>query len=179
MLSEKKKIIVVDDDDVFCMVLKKSLTRRGYNVVTANQLKQAVDLASQCMPDYAVIDLRIGSDSGLALLQTFRVRLPSIKSVMLTGYASITTAVEAIKLGAVHYLTKPANPDEIISAFFMMSGNESAEIPVKPLSVNRLEWEHINKVIAQNNGNISAAARALGMHRRSLQRKLQKYPAKE
>ncbi|MDP3589243.1 MAG: helix-turn-helix domain-containing protein, partial [Methylobacter sp.] len=99
--------------------------------------------------------------------------------VMLTGFASIATAVEAIKLGATHYLTKPANADEIVNALHKNEGDSSVLISENPLSVKRLEWEHLQKVLMQHDGNISAAARALNMHRRTLQRKLDKKPVKE
>ncbi|MDD1606704.1 MAG: response regulator, partial [Methylococcaceae bacterium] len=125
------------------------------------------------------IDLRIGYESGLELVKALIALDDNTQIVMLTGFASIATAVEAIKLGAVHYLTKPANADEIVNALHKNDGDSSVAISENPLSVKRLEWEHLQKVLMQHEGNISAAARALNMHRRTLQRKLEKKPVRE
>ena len=130
-------------------------------------------------PEYAVIDLRIGHESGLSLVKRLVELDDHTRIVMLTGFASIATAVEAIKLGATHYLTKPADADEIVTALHKAEGDESVEIKEKPLSVKRLEWEHLQKVLVEHDQNISAAARALGMHRRTLQRKLEKRPVRD
>jgi two-component system response regulator RegA len=126
-----------------------------------------------------VIDLRIGYESGLEMVKALIALDDNTQIVMLTGFASIATAVEAIKLGAVHYLTKPANADEIVNALNKNDGDSSVAISENPLSVKRLEWEHLQKVLMQHDGNISAAARALNMHRRTLQRKLEKKPVRE
>jgi len=136
-------------------------------------------LAEQSMPEYAVIDLRIGYDSGLELVKKLISLDDNTQIVMLTGFASIATAVEAIKLGAVHYLTKPANADEILVALNKNKGDPSVTISENPLSIKRLEWEHLQKILMQYDGNISAAARALNMHRRTLQRKLDKKPVRD
>jgi len=126
-----------------------------------------------------VVDLRLGDASGLGLIEALHALDPRTRIVMLTGYASIATAVEAIKLGATHYLTKPADPDEIIAALGRTSGDADIPVAAHPPSVERLEWEHIQKVLNQHQGNISATARALKMHRRTLQRKLAKRPVRE
>ena len=173
------QVLIIDDDETFCNVLAKSLSRRGYTVVTTSQPNSVENMIREFRPAFAVIDLRIGCDSGLAVLQNIMKLNPHIHSIILTGYASIATAVEAIKSGAVHYLTKPASPDDIIRAFTNTKDNDHSLVSNKPLSIKRLEWEHINRVLKDHQGNISAAARALGMHRRSLQRKLQKHPSKE
>ncbi len=131
------------------------------------------------MPEYAVIDLRISHESGLELVEKLISLDQNTQIIMLTGFASIATAVEAIKLGAVHYLTKPANADEIVNALHKNEGDSSVAVSENPLSVKRLEWEHLQKVLMQHDGNISAAARALNMHRRTLQRKLDKRPVRE
>jgi two-component system response regulator RegA len=128
--------------------------------------------------DRAIVDLRIGADSGLGLIRALLDTNGAMRIVILTGFASIATAVEAIKLGAVHYLTKPAGAREIVAAFDREAGRDEVPPAPDPMSVRRLEWEHLQKVLADHEGNISAAARALRMHRRSLQRKLQKTPAK-
>jgi two-component system response regulator RegA len=172
-------LLLVDDDATFCSVLKQALEKRGFEVHAANDVTAGVALAEQVDPEYAVIDLRIGYDSGLVLVKRLHELDANTRIVMLTGFASIATAVEAIKLGAVHYLAKPADADEIVAALHKDEGDETVEIKEKPLSVRRLEWEHLQKVLVEHGGNISAAARALGMHRRTLQRKLEKRPVRE
>jgi two-component system response regulator RegA len=174
-------LLVVDDDVSFCTALARAMQRRHFQVVTAHDESAALQAANDHAPQYALIDLRLGQTSGLALVQQLVQLNSNMRIVVLTGYASIATAVEAIKLGAMHYLTKPADPDEIVLAFdgTRDSGNAQVEVASEPMSVRRLEWEHIQRVLQQHNGNISAAARTLKMHRRSLQRKLMKYPARE
>ncbi|WP_442498545.1 response regulator transcription factor [Methylobacter sp. sgz302048] len=176
---DKPRLLLVDDDETFCNVLKSALQKRNYEVLVANNVKSGIMLAEQNLPEYAVIDLRIGHESGLELVKKLISLDDNTQIVMLTGFASIATAVEAIKLGAVHYLTKPANADEIVGALHKNEGDSSVSISETPLSVKRLEWEHLQKVLMQHDGNISAAARALHMHRRTLQRKLEKRPVRE
>lgn len=177
--SDNPRLLLVDDDETYCMVLEQALANRQFEVFVAHNLEEGFALAEKIEPEYAVIDLRIGHDSGLALVKRLVELDDNTRIVMLTGYASIATAVEAIKLGAVHYLTKPADADEIVAALHKDEGDTTIEIKDKPLSVKRLEWEHLQKVLVEHGGNISAAARALGMHRRTLQRKLEKRPVKE
>jgi len=176
---DKPNLLLVDDDETFCSVLKPALEKRNFQVSVANDVKNGMSLAEQTEPEYAVIDLRIGHDSGLEMVKKLISLDGNTQIVMLTGFASIATAVEAIKLGAIHYLTKPANADEIVNALYKNEGDSSVAINQNPLSVKRLEWEHLQKVLMQHEGNISAAARALNMHRRTLQRKLDKRPVKE
>jgi len=176
---DKPNLLLVDDDETFCSVLKPALEKRNFQVSVANNVKNGMSLAEQTEPEYAVIDLRIGHDSGLEMVKKLISLDGNTQIVMLTGFASIATAVEAIKLGAIHYLTKPANADEIVNALYKNEGDSSVAINQNPLSVKRLEWEHLQKVLMQHEGNISAAARALNMHRRTLQRKLDKRPVKE
>ncbi len=176
---EKPNLLLVDDDETFCSVLKPALERRNFQVSVAYNVKEGISLAEQTEPEFAIIDLRIGHDSGLELVKKLISLDDNTHIVMLTGYASIATAVEAMKLGAIHYLTKPANTDEIVNALYKNEGDPSIEINQNPLSVKRLEWEHLQKVLMQHDGNISAAARALNMHRRTLQRKLDKRPVKK
>ncbi len=171
-------LLLVDDDLTFGRVLSKVLEKRGFETYIATDLQGAVELANDHNPEYAVIDLRIGSESGLEVVKQLKSMDTGIRMVILTGYASIATAVEAIKLGATHYLTKPASAEEIIHALERDNGDSQVEPAENPLSIRRLEWEHLQKVLLENNGNISAAARALGMHRRTLQRKLAKKPVK-
>jgi two-component system response regulator RegA len=172
-------ILVVDDDQVFCSVLAKALERRGYAVAPALSVSDAQRQIESRRPDYAVVDLRLGAESGLGLVRQLASLSPPAKSVVLTGYGSIATAVEAIKLGALHYLTKPVEVDEIIAALrgAIPLMKDVAEQP-RTLSVRRAEWEHIQRVLSEHGGNISAAARALGIHRRTLQRKLRKRPVR-
>jgi two-component system response regulator RegA len=176
---DKPRLLLVDDDETYCKVLKTALERRSYEVLVANDVKSGIALAEQYLPEYAVIDLRIGHESGLELVKKLISLDANTACVMLTGFASIATAVEAIKLGAVHYLTKPANADEILNALHKNEGDSTVSISENPLSVKRLEWEHLQKILMQYDGNISAAARALNMHRRTLQRKLDKRPVRE
>jgi two-component system response regulator RegA len=177
--SQHPRLLLVDDDATFCMVLKMAMQKRGFEVFVAHDLAGGIDLAESADPEYAVIDLRIGYESGLSLVKRLVELDDQTRIVVLTGFASVATAVEAIKLGAIHYLTKPADADEIVSALHKDEGDESVEIKEKPLSVKRLEWEHLQKVLVEHDNNISAAARALGMHRRTLQRKLEKKPVKD
>jgi two-component system response regulator RegA len=172
-------LLLVDDDEVFCQVLQRALRKRGFDVHTALTLEQAEQTAARTRPEYAVVDLRIGQESGLIMVARLKALFPDIRILILTGYASIATAVEAIKLGAIHYLTKPADADEIVAAFGRTQGDAEVGPASTPPSTKRLEWEHLQRVLMENDGNISATARALGMHRRTLQRKLGKRPVKE
>jgi len=178
-MNQNKNLLLLDDDVGFCDVLSRSLKRQEYDVYVANSISQAIETAKQTELNFAVIDLRIGQESGLDAVQKMLDIHPDIKIVVLTGYASIATAVEAIKLGATHYLTKPAEVSEIIEGFGKKDGDSELELAENPMSVKRLEWEHLQKVLKEHDGNISAAARALDMHRRTLQRKLQKKPVKQ
>ena len=172
------KLLLVDDDEIYCGILARALSRRGLDVSVAFNHDDALRMALDINPGLAVVDLRIGDTSGLELIPELLAINPDLRIIMLTGYASIVTAVEAIKLGAVHYLTKPTDADSIMDAIIQQSGDTDVEIRDKPLPLARLEWEHIHKTLAECNGNISAAARQLGMHRRTLQRKLQKHPVR-
>lgn len=173
------KLLVVDDEAVFCRILAEAMEKRGFAVITAHDCESALRSARMVCPDFAVVDLRIGEESGLRLVPELKLINPEMRQVMLTGYASIATAVEAVKLGATHYLAKPVDADEIVAALHRDEGNPETPLAIDPMSVDRLEWEHIQKVLTDHHGNISAAARALKMHRRTLQRKLAKYPVKE
>ena len=176
--TETKSLLIVDDDITFTEVLANALTKRGYDVTTAGNVENARNILSGFIPDYAIVDLRMPGPSGLELIPQLCEINQAIRIVVLTGYASIATAIEAIKLGAVYYLTKPTDADEIVSAFHRDNGDSVAAVTEKRIPLDRLEWEYIQKVLADCNGNISAAARILGMHRRTLQRKLQKRPSR-
>lgn len=176
--TDRSSLLLVDDDATFCRVLGLALSRRGFAVATAYDSATAVRLAGVDPPEYAIVDLNLAGDSGLLLIPQLLALEPATRIVVLTGYASIATAVEAIKLGAVNYLPKPADADQVVTAFTVSGGAALPPINARPLSVNRLEWEHIQRVLCDNNGNISATARQLNMHRRTLQRKLAKRPVK-
>lgn len=176
--NELASLLLVDDDQTFCQVLRRALEKRGYSVTVAHSVEQALPLAAANPPEYAVVDLKMGGASGLVLIQSLHELDSATRIVVLTGYASIATAVEAIKLGATQYLAKPANADEIVAAFGH-SATAAAPLNAQPASISRLEWEHIQRVLQENHGNISATARALNMHRRTLQRKLTKHPLEQ
>ena len=171
----KPSLLLVDDDDTFCKVLEKALIKRGFDVHVAQSVEQAISLIADISPEYAVVDLKMSGASGLVLVKRLHELNPYTRIVMLTGYASITTAVEAIKLGATQYLSKPANADEIVAAFQHLP-NDNSPLNTQTRQIENLTWEHIQRVLHENSDNVSATARALNMHRRTLQRKLLKPP---
>jgi len=173
------EILLVDDDAIFRGVLADSLKERNIIVYEAENFSSAINVSKKKLINYAIVDLKMPGDSGLVLIKELRALNSEMNIVMLTGFASIATAVEAVKLGANQYLAKPVNAEEILEAFNKLDGNEALDIHASPLTVDKLEWEHINRILNENKGNISATARALNMHRRTLQRKLQRKPIKE
>lgn len=175
-LRRPLRLLLVDDDENHCWAMGRAFEKRGYATRAASSVQDACHLLTRWAPDYAVIDLRMPGSSGLSLIHHVKAANAQACVVILSGYASIATAVEAIKLGATHYLAKPADADAIESAFHRVAGDESVATSEHPLSVGRLAWEHIHYVVTEHGGNVSAAARALGMHRRTLQRKLSKHP---
>jgi two-component system response regulator RegA len=179
MDDPRPSLLLVDDDDVYRERLAKAVAARGYDVRSARDAESAAALAEADSPELAVLDLRMPGESGLDLLRRLIVIDPTTRVLMLTGYGSIATALEAVRLGAVNYLTKPADVDEILAAFNPEAqAGESSVDPETP-SLARVEWEHIQRVLNDCGGNLSEAARRLGMHRRSLQRKAsRKRPAK-
>ena len=177
MNSPTIDFLIADDDPTFLQVLERALLKRGFSVITASNLSSSLEKAQQYKFNKAIVDLKLGGDSGLHLVRQLKECLPELEIVILTGYSSISTAVEAIKSGATNYLCKPADVQDILTAFKEQI-NSSTDMEYTPLSIDRLEWEHIQKVLQENDGNISATARSLGMHRRTLQRKLQKRPVK-
>jgi two-component system response regulator RegA len=174
------RVLIIDDDETFNRVLSRALVRRGgFEAEGATDAGSAIARARLAPPDCVVLDLNLGGSSGLALIEPLLAINPECRIVVLTGYASIATAVDAVKLGAVQYLAKPVEVEAILAAFEAAAHPEVSDLPnAEPLSVERLEWEHIQRVLHENDGNISATARALKMHRRTLQRKLMKRPAK-
>ncbi len=172
-MSTAPTLLLVDDDEAFRKRLGRALEERGFAVTLAASAEEALALAHEA-PEFAVVDLRMPGMSGLELLGALKQQDPNTRVVMLTGYGSISTAVEATKRGAAVYLTKPVDADEVFRALKgeELSADASAETP----TLARAEWEYINRVLHDCGDNISEAARRLGLHRRSLQRKLQKYP---
>lgn len=174
-----QRILIIDDDEHFTQVLSRSLERQHYTTAIANNCADALSQCAAFEPDWIILDLRLEQESGLALISPLVKHCPSCRIVVLTGYASIPTAVEAIKLGAHNYLHKPVSLQDLIAAFADDASAESTEensgSENAVMSMKRLEWEHIQRVLAENDGNVSATARALNMHRRTLQRKLQKH----
>ena len=171
-------LLLVDDDELFCRILSSALQKRGFAVQVSHNVADAIELVGDAAPEYAVVDLSMPGDSGLVLVEKLHQLDEHTRIVVLTGYASIATAVEAIKLGATHYLAKPADADEVVAALNRETGDTDTQITGQPMSTRRLEWEHIQKVLMECDGNISETARRLGMHRRTLQRKLAKRPSK-
>jgi two-component system, response regulator RegA len=169
-----RRLLIVEDDAVLARTLARSFERRGYAVEVLHGPAELDAAAERVRPTHAVVDLRLGGASGLAVIERLHARDPDTLIVVLTGFASIATAVEAIKLGATNYLTKPANTDDIEAAFGAQAGNAEVDLASRPTSIRTLEWEHIHQTLVETDFNISEAARRLGMHRRTLARKLDK-----
>ncbi|RDS84672.1 DNA-binding response regulator [Dyella monticola] len=180
-----RPLLIVDDDATFVRVLTRALTSRNFEVINASSTGEARALAQRHQPRYCVLDLKLGEENGLRLIPELRELVPDLRILLLTGYASIATAVEAIKRGAHDYLAKPVDADAVVRA--LLEGSDAApqaedeviDAPEAPLALRRLEWEHIQRVLTECDGNISETARRLGMHRRTLQRKLSKHPVRE
>ncbi|MCB1687326.1 MAG: response regulator [Halioglobus sp.] len=182
-----KTLLIIDDDETFSYVLARSIKKKGFQAHIANDGDTALSMLGEGALDppvtHVILDLNLAETNGLQLLPRLLATNPALQVVVLTGYASVATTVDAIKQGAVNYLTKPASVDEIFSAFDgdddsgRALTNANDKIEDNPLSVQRVEWEYIQRQLVANDHNIAATARALGMHRRTLQRKLQKRPS--
>lgn len=173
-------LLIVDDDEIFRNRLVEAFINRGYTVRAGANTREALSILSEFVPTKAIIDIKMPGESGLSLLEQLMEKCPEVSAVILTGYGSIATAMEAVKLGAVEYLTKPVDVDRIIAG---LNGVNSHNLP-KPTEDNtptleQVEWDHIQRILADCNGNITHTAKALGIHRRSLQRKLLKAPGKD
>jgi two-component system, response regulator RegA len=182
--SSTRPLLIVDDDATFVRVLSRALTSRGFEVITANRADEARALSRRHQPRHCVLDLKLGEENGLRLIPELHELVPDMRILLLTGYASIATAVEAIKRGAHDYLAKPVDADAVVRALLegesaQLSEDDVIDAPEAPLALRRLEWEHIQRVLTECDGNISETARRLGMHRRTLQRKLSKHPVRE
>lgn len=175
--GQLQRVLLVEDDESFSSVLARAVRARGYGVEIAESVDEAIAIARRWRPDAAVVDLKLGTESGLQLVPELMRMRADMRVLVLTGYASIATAVHTMKLGAADYLAKPADLEDILAA---LQGRRAASSePVQAPSVRRLEWEHIQRVLAEHGGNISETARALRMHRRTLQRKLAKRPVQD
>ena len=190
------KLLIVEDDEAFATTLSRRLTKHGFHCEKSDKTDQALLSCHQFRPDYLVLDMKLATENSLTLIKPIKALLPNIRIVLLTGYASIATAVEAIQLGADDYLAKPVDTQMLLKALLgknksdisvdMHNSQAKSDKNTKPLlsdiasetmTTERVEWEHIHQVLSSNDGNVSATARQLGMHRRTLQRKLQKKPA--
>jgi len=178
-MTVERQLLIIEDDTAFARTLSRSFERRGYDVLLATQQEEAAALLRDHHPGYAVVDLKLeGNASGLACVQMLHKHNPDMLIVVLTGFASLATAVEAIKLGACQYLAKPSNTDDIEAAFNHVAGTAEIELTNRSTSIKTLEWERIHQVLVEADFNISEAARRLGMHRRTLARKLEKQRVK-
>lgn len=175
---DRRTLLIVEDDVSFARTLQRSFERRGYEVATAKDLAGVDEHLETASPSFAVVDLKLNNASGLKCVQRLHGHDPDMRIVVLTGFASISTAVEAMKLGACHYLAKPSNSDDIEAAFGKAVGDAEVSIAARPTSLKTLEWERINETLIEADFNISETARRLGMHRRTLARKLNKRPVK-
>lgn len=173
-METESRLLIVEDDASFAKALGRSFERRGYKVRLCERIDGVENALHDFSPNYAVIDLKLTNSSGLECVKLLHQHDSEMKIVVLTGFASIATAVEAIKLGACHYLAKPSNTDDIEAAFMRADGDASVELSSRPTSIKNLEWEHIHEVLVDAEFNISETARRLGMHRRTLARKLAK-----
>ncbi|WP_210239657.1 response regulator transcription factor [Mesorhizobium sp. B3-1-6] len=173
-MKSDRSLFVVEDDATFGRTLKRSFEKRDYDVVVCHDREALLVALETAVPVYAVVDLKLGAGSGLECVKLLSARNPSMRIVVLTGFASIATAVEAIKLGACHYLAKPANTDDIEAAFGRAEGDVSVPLTSRPTSIKNLEWERIHETLVETGFNISETARRLGLHRRTLARKLEK-----
>jgi two-component system response regulator RegA len=175
--NARPNLLMVDDDRTLCDVMGRALAARGFAVTAVHSANDAFRAIASDPPEFALVDLKLPDQSGLQLVKRLKEADDHTRIVVLTGHASIPTAVEAIKLGAMYYLTKPTDADAVVTAFKREEGDPAVPVDTNPLTVERVEWEHIQNVLHDHDGNISATARALSMHRRTLQRKLHRPPA--
>lgn len=176
--NDRPSLLLVDDDHVLCDVMSRALSSRGFFVTAVHTVADALRAIDDDPPEFAIVDLKLPDQSGLKLVARLKATDAHTKIVVLTGYGSIPTAVEAIKLGATYYLTKPTDADAVVAAFAREHGDDAVPVAATAMTVERIAWEHIQHVLRDNGGNVSATARALALHRRTLQRKLRRGPAK-
>lgn len=181
---QDSRLLLIDDDAGFLQAMSRSLEAAGLAVQTANTAEASLEIAQDWQPTHAVLDMNLGQEtSGLDLIRPLLELQPDLRLIVLTGYASLATAVDAVKRGAADYLAKPVDGPALLACLGLSEGldaiRESGDAFADRMSLKRLEWEHINRVLAEHDGNISAAARALGLYRRTLQRKLEKRPVRD
>ncbi|WP_068311234.1 ActR/PrrA/RegA family redox response regulator transcription factor [Polycladidibacter hongkongensis] len=167
------RLLIVDDDHAFLTRLERAMQKRGFETEIASGVKEALGRVAIQAPDYAVVDMRLEDGSGLDVVEAIRMKKPEARAIILTGYGNIATAVTAVKLGAIDYLSKPADADDVYAALTRLP-NEKAEPPENPMSADRVRWEHIQRIYELCDRNVSETARRLNMHRRTLQRILAK-----
>ena len=168
------KLLIVEDDIAYGQIIARRMKKHGFTTQSVNKANEVLIVARTFLPEFVLLDMKLETENSLPLIKPLRALLPSSSIVLLTGFASIATAVEAIRLGATDYLAKPADTKTIINT--LLGNKQKVAIEEQPLSSEQLEWEHIQQVLKSNKGNVSETARQLGMHRRTLQRKLQKKP---
>ena len=171
--SAERTLLIVEDDKSFLQRLARAMEARGFEVRTAESVGEGLQQVEASAPAFAVVDMRLGDGNGLDVISALRVRRPEARAIILTGYGNIATAVNAVKMGAVDYLSKPADADDVVAAL-LASGTEKSELPSNPMSADRVRWEHIQRIYEMCNRNVSETARRLNMHRRTLQRILAK-----
>ena len=176
MESDGQSVLILDDDEVFRLRLGRAFSNRGWESLVAGTVAEAISIAKDHAPDLAIIDLRIGDENGLDVIRKLRTLDPTVYLIMLTGWGSIATAINAVRGGADQYLNKPVDTDQILAIYSQQTGSVLLTAASSVPSLARVEWEHIQRVLSDCAGNISLTAKKLGLHRRSLQRKLSKYP---
>jgi two-component system response regulator RegA len=168
-----KSLLIVEDDKAFLERLARAMEARGFNVTACDNVSEGLTHIGKTPPAFAVVDLRLGDGNGLDVVSALKLQRPDARAIVLTGYGNIATAVTAVKMGAVDYLSKPADADDVVAAL-MASGNAKSELPNNPMSADRVRWEHIQRIYEMCSRNVSETARRLNMHRRTLQRILAK-----
>jgi two-component system response regulator RegA len=168
-----RSLLIVEDDKAFLERLARAMEGRGFAVTSCDSVAEGLTQIAKAAPAFAVVDLRLGDGNGLDVVSALKRKRPDARAIVLTGYGNIATAVTAVKLGAVDYLSKPADADDVVSAL-LASGNQKSEPPSNPMSADRVRWEHIQRIYEMCNRNVSETARRLNMHRRTLQRILAK-----
>ncbi len=168
-----RSLLIVEDDKPFLERLARAMETRGFAVTACESVADGLNQIAKAAPAFAVVDLRLGDGNGLDVVSALKRKRPEARAIVLTGYGNIATAVTAVKLGAVDYLSKPADADDVVSAL-LASGNQKSELPSNPMSADRVRWEHIQRIYEMCNRNVSETARRLNMHRRTLQRILAK-----
>jgi two-component system response regulator RegA len=173
VVATERTLLIVEDDKAFLQRLARAMEARGFEVRTAESVGEGLQQVEASAPAFAVVDMRLGDGNGLDVISALKVRRPEARAIILTGYGNIATAVNAVKMGAVDYLSKPADADDVVAALLALEGRK-ADPPEHPMSADRVRWEHIQRIYELCGRNVSETARRLNMHRRTLQRILAK-----